>query len=349
MKTNNLTVLADMYGCPNRCKHCWLGHMPNRGMPNNSDKQIVEYFKPYFRSVTFYSWVREPDYCENYVERWQRDIQISVNAKPQRFELASFWRLVRDKNYVRFLKSVDVNTVQLTFFGTEKMTDCYVGRKGAYQELLQATEILIEHQIAPRWQVFINAENTPNIMDLLAYSKELKLSERCKAFGRDFSFFVHSGSCDGENRKLYPLRINKEDIPVELIPYYINFSEAKTEAELCRALANDGSCFTYHNESEITLNIANSFDVYFNFTHMRPEWKIGNILNDDSGELVRRIIDEDIPALKIARNTPVSALVKRFGNPLSHKIFDCVDDYKAYLLNEMITYSLSCHRTHGKP
>ena len=204
-----------MYGCPNRCKHCWLGHMPNREMPNNSDKQIVEYFKPYFRSVTFYSWVREPDYCDNYAERWEKDNEISVNAKPQRFELASFWRLVRDKNYVRFLKSVDVNTVQLTFFGTEKMTDCYVGRKGAYQELLQATEILIEHQIAPSWQEFINAENTPNIMDLLAYSKELKLSERCKAFGRDFSFFVHSGSCDGENRKLYPLRINKEDIPVD--------------------------------------------------------------------------------------------------------------------------------------
>ncbi|WP_316636832.1 radical SAM protein [uncultured Ruminococcus sp.] len=336
MKTNNLTILADMYGCPNRCKHCWLGHMPNKKMPDDSDELIVNYFKPYFHSITFYSWIREPDYCENYVERWQRDIQISVNTKPQRFELVSFWRLVRDKNYVRFLKSVGVNKVQLTFFGTEEITDWYVGRKGAYQELLRATEILIDNQIAPRWQVFINAENATDIIQLLAYSKELKLSERCKAFGGDFFFFIHSGSCDGENRKLYPLRINKEDIPVELIPYYINFSETKTEAELCEILAYDNNSFAYHNENEITLNIANNFDVYFNFTHMRPEWKIGNILTDDSTELIRRIINEDIPALRLARKTPTSELVKLFGNPQSHKIFDCVDDYKAYMLNEMI-------------
>ena len=336
MKTKDLIVLTDMYGCPNRCKHCWLGHMPNRVMPDNSDKLIIEYFKPYFRSITFYSWVREPDYCDNYAERWEKDNEISVNANPQRFELASFWRLVRDEKYVRFLKFVGVNKVQLTFFGTEEITDWYIGRKGAYQELLRATEILIDNQIAPRWQVFINAENATDITELLAYSKELKLSERCKEFDGEFSFFIHSGSCDGENRKLYPLRINKEDIPVDLIPYYINFSETKTETELCAILANDDNCFAYHNENEITLNIANNFDVYFNFTHMYPEWKIGNILSDESSELVSRIINEDIPALTLARNTPVSTLVKRFGNPQSHKIFDCVDDYKAFLLNRIL-------------
>ena len=202
--------------------------------------------------------------------------------------------------------------------------------------MLQATEILIEHQIAPRWQVFISTKNATDIKKLLAKSKELNLSERCNDFGEKFSFFIHSGSCDGENRELYPLRINKEEIPAELIPYYNNFSEAKTEAELCELLAKDNTCFVYHIENEITLNIANSFDVYFNFTHMRPEWKIGNILTDDSTELARRVIDEDVPALRIARKTPVSKLVSQFGNPLSHKIFDCIDDYKAYLLNEMV-------------
>ena len=115
MKTMDLTVLADMYGCPNRCKHCWLGHLPNKVMADGSDELIVNYFKPYFRSITFYSWVREPDFCDDYAKRWLRDNQISVNAKPQRFELASFWRLVRDDNYVRFLKSVGVSKVQLTF------------------------------------------------------------------------------------------------------------------------------------------------------------------------------------------------------------------------------------------
>ena len=164
----------------------------------------------------------------------------------------------------------------------------------------------------------------------------MKLSERCKSFGGEFSFFVHSGSCDGENRKLYSLRINKEDIPSQLIPYYNDYSETKTEAELCELLKNSDERFVYHNDNEITLNIANNFDVYFNFTHMFPAWKIGNILTDDSKELYGKIIDEDIPALDIARNTAVSELVRKFGDPQSHKIFDCIDDYKAYLLNEQV-------------
>lgn len=75
---------------------------------------------------------------------------------------------------------------------------------------------------------------------------------------------------------------------------------------------------------------------FFTLTHRKLEEKNGSILIDSSDKLVRRIINEDIPALTRARNTPVSALVKCFGNPQSHKIFDCVDDYKAYLLNEMI-------------
>ena len=336
MKLQNLIILADMYGCPNRCKHCWIGHMPNKKMSDNSDEIIVNYFKPHFDSITFYSWLREPDFCNDYEQRWNKDNQISVNAKPQHFELASFWRLVRDKNYVHFLKNVGVKKVQLTFFGMEEMTDWYIGRKGAFNELLQATEILLNNKIAPRWQVFINANNSASIINLLAKSKELKLSEHCKSFDQEFYFFIHSGSCDGENRKLYSIRINKEDIPSELIPYYNNFSETKTESQLYELLKNDESNFSYNIENEITLNVSNNFDVYFNFTHIHPKWKIGNILTDNSKILVQKIIDEDIPALNLAKKISVKDLTIQFGNPHSHKIFDCIDDYKAYLLNKMI-------------
>lgn len=332
----DLVIAADMYGCPNRCKHCWLGHSPNKKMPGGSDELIVNYFKPYFRSVTFYSWLREPDFCDDYAARWARDNHISVNAKPQRFELASFWRLVRDGAYAGFLKSVGVERVQLTFFGMERTTDWYVGRVGAFGELLRATDILIQNGIAPRWQVFINAENAAEIVALLAKSRELRLSERCAAFGKEFAFFVHSGSCDGENRNLYDLRIDKEAVPAELIPWYADFAETKTESELCELLANDDTCFAYHNDGGITLNVSNDFDVFFNFTHMRREWEIGNIKTESSAELVRRIVEEDTPALRLARQTPVSELVRTFGNPASHKIFDCADDYKAYLLNERV-------------
>ena len=48
-----LSLVVDMYGCPNRCKHCWLGHMPNRKMADKTDEQLIEYFKPYFEITSF--------------------------------------------------------------------------------------------------------------------------------------------------------------------------------------------------------------------------------------------------------------------------------------------------------
>ena len=78
---------------------------------------------------------------------------------------------------------------------------------------------------------------------------------------------------------------------------------------------------------------------YFQNRHSEEAQAILKVLNFREFVAVGinlRVIDEDIPVLKLARKTPISDLVSQFGNPLSHKIFDCVDDYEAYLLNEMI-------------
>ena len=65
---------------------------------------------------------------------------------------------------------------------------------------------------------------------------------------------------------------------------------------------------------------------------MRPEWRIGNLKEDPAEELVRRVVEEDIPALRTARETSLGELVRRFGDPASDRAFE-EDDYKQYLLN----------------
>ena len=196
-KSRKLALVVDMYGCPNRCRHCWLGRLPNIPPENGADEMLVNSFRPHFEQIEYYSWLREPDFCGEYRARWERDKALSVNCEPQRFELASFWRLVRDGEYAKFLREVGVKVVQLTFFGGEETTDRYIGRKGAYSELLKATEILLQNGIAPRWQAFINAENKDEVAELPKLAEKLKLAERCRQIGQNFKFFVHAGSCDG--------------------------------------------------------------------------------------------------------------------------------------------------------
>ena len=325
-----LDLVVDLYGCPNRCMHCWLGHMPNIRMPENADSMIMDYFSPFFSRIAFYSWLREPDYCADYRDRWFRDIAISKNARPERFELASFYRIVRDDQYIPFLKEVGVRKVQLTLFGLQETQDRYVGRKGAYEEVMKASELLTENGIIPRWQCFINEENRDEILKLYALAKQVR-AEHCP----ELEFFVHEGSCDGENRKLYPVRIRKRNIPEELIPVYFGYDNLLEERECIDMLKDLHGHPEFHIEEDIVLNISNTFDVFFNITHMAAPWKIGNIIADKPQELVGRILHEDTPAHRIAKQVTWAELACRYGDVSSERAF-CIDDYKIFLFNTFL-------------
>ncbi len=330
MINKQLNLVVDFNGCPNRCLHCWLGHMPNRRMEDGADRFIVDYFAPFFEKIAFYSWLREPDFCEDYAARWERDLAVSKNAKPERFELASFWRIVRDEKYIPFLRSVGVKKVQLTFFGLKETQDRYVGRQGAYEEVLEATERLIRGGITPRWQCFLNEENREEIVQVLQMYEEIRRT-KCP----DMEFFVHEGSCDGENRKLYPIRIRKDHIPNELAPYYLDHDRLLTEKDCCERLQNDFSHPAFPIGKEITLNVSNTYDVYYNYTNMTPPWLIGNLKEAEPAELVRRIVSGDTPALRKLERVTWAGLVQLYGDFSSERVFS-PDDYKMFLVNNRL-------------
>ena len=324
---SQLNLVVDMHGCPNRCLHCWLGHMPNRTLPDGTDRFIVDYFRPYFGRIAYYSWMREPDFCDDYRERWLKDIAVSVNAVPQRFELASFWRIARDGAYIPFLKEVGVKKVQLTLFGLNETQDRYVGRKGAFDEVMLATRKLMESGIVPRWQCFINEENIREIEEVYALYRRIK-AESCP----EMEFFVHEGSCDGENRRLYPIRIRKKHIPDSLVPVYLGYDELLEEKDCVRELLTCDGSPEYSLPGDVTLNISNTLDAYLNFTHLSAPWRVGNLKADSPGTLNDRLRAGDIPALRLAKRVTWKELVRRYGDAGSERSFS-LDDCKMFLFN----------------
>lgn len=80
-KSRKLALVVDMYGCPNRCRHCWLGRLPNIPPENGADEMLVNSFRPYFEQIEYYSWLREPDFCGEYRARWERDKALIANRK----------------------------------------------------------------------------------------------------------------------------------------------------------------------------------------------------------------------------------------------------------------------------
>lgn len=330
----SLTVCLDMCGCPNRCAHCWLGAVPNGSLTTDDLRFVAEQFRPFTSSLEVADWYREPDFHDDYKERWELCAALSDRQTPH-FELISYWRAVRDSTYLDWIKSQGVRTAQLTFFGGEALTDRYVGRRGAYRELVETAGLLLEKEIAPRIQVFVNKETLPELPLVEKMIEDLRLAERCAAFGAPFTAFVHAGSCDGENRKLYPIRIEKGHIPEELRPYYLDYDQVLTEAQCCERLRDSTAHEVPRSEDRIVLNIANTFDVYFNFSHMTAGWKIGNLKTDPREEIIHRIAEEDTPALELAHGVTLGELAERYGDPVSEKVF-FLEDYQSYLLNRYI-------------
>ena len=73
-----LGVMVDMAGCPNHCRHCWLGSHRNRDMSVEEFKDIAAGFKNWrdesgrgIAELGFFTWWREPDYRDDYRELWE--------------------------------------------------------------------------------------------------------------------------------------------------------------------------------------------------------------------------------------------------------------------------------------
>ena len=106
---DRLTLSLDLAGCPNRCRHCWLGWGPNGGLSREDLAWAAEAFRPYARELAVYDWYREPDYAQDYRERWELCESLSTpGSGREHFELASLWRLARDENYAPWLKGLGV-------------------------------------------------------------------------------------------------------------------------------------------------------------------------------------------------------------------------------------------------
>lgn len=180
--------------------------------------------------------------------------------------------------------------------------------------------------IEPRWQIFINQENKDEIIKVINLGKGMNVKE----------IFVHEGSCDGNNKNLYNIRINNE-IPNEVVPYYLDYNERLTEKECTEILKKDETHFVPSFENDdIVINITSDFNAYFNYTNPSHKWLIGNILKDPFEGIVKKILNNDVEAINIAKKITLKELALKYGDINSNKVFS-LDDYKMYLLNEHLS------------
>lgn len=347
-KLNKIIVCADMAGCPNRCKHCWLGATSNGNMSIADLEKIAYEFRNFTDSLEVTSWYREPDFRADYKELWELEQSLS-DFKTPHFELMSYWRIVRDDTYADWLYSLGVRACQITLFGTEATTDYFVGRKGAYQEIIKAINILLEHGIAPRLQIFVNQINIDELPFIENLITDMKLVKRCQDIGQTFQVFIHQGSCDGENEKFYNSWIRETDlhlIPAFLAESSVQYSKKRsikevfgeTENILYNQLINYNQGYSLIDSSPV-FYIDASFNVFPNISQPAVWWSLGNFKKDSVKDIIENYVSGNFYANRYLQNTSITDLVKKYGNPDSLRLFS-KSDYIIYLLNQACKNSI---------
>jgi len=333
-------VAMDMYGCPNRCRHCWIRHDRNADTPVEEFIRIAEQFKeyerdgkPFFEELVFNTWYREPDYPDNYRELRELENRLSTGKVP-RFELASIWRLVRDKSYAPWLKELGVEIVQLTLFGTEENTDYFTGRKGSYKEHMQAIDILLENGIVPRIQIFPFSTTIDDINRLYRVLNDIRLEERVNDMGKEFPCFLNTMSPVGEGFNLEDIRLRRSDVP--MLPEYLIEKTLKhlnsesinvrwrTEAELLPELLEENN--PLNEESEIlAFMIDPDFKLYPNFGEIAEWWCLGNVRKEGVGKIIDTFMDRNTTGMKMNFEMPVRYFAEKYGKQDNERLWSKVD------------------------
>ena len=331
-----LGVMADMAGCPNRCRHCWLGSHPNGNMSVEEFKDIASRFKNWrdesgrgIAELGFFTWWREPDYRDDYRELWELEKQLSSPGQAQRFELLSTWRLARNENYAKWAATLPPKACQISFFGMEENTDWGMRRKGAFRDQLLATERCLAAGIAPRWQFFVTKRCLHETEEFLRLIKDLRLHKRCEAIGEKFEVFFGGVAPEGNGFEIEDVRAEESDlefISPELIAItrdgLSNFG--KPERELLPNLLSDTNPPSIWPQIR-ALAVNADFDVYPNNAEPAPWWRLGNLKTDGVDAVLKAYRDEKPPGMMANRELPVMELARRYGNPESTLLYDKSD------------------------
>lgn len=329
-------VAFDMHGCPNRCRHCYLGPGSTHTLSEEDARWGVSQFRDYMargvtsiRKLSVATWFREPDYGDNYRQLYELESELS-DGQPNRYELLSVWRLVRDKTYAEWAKSVGPDTCQVSLAGMEEATDWFCRRKGAFSDALSATERLLEAGMKPRWQVFLTTKLFPDLGDLLDLVEQLRLHSRVDELGGEFQMFMHAPGPDHEGRSLENFRPTVQevaDLPESILEasrrHFRRPVLWQTEAELYSELIGRDRLEDVGGvlPEKLWFFVCGNWDVFTNVGTLEPWWRLGNMKIDSVETMYRRFEEDDVLGLQVLLHTSAAELADHYGDPTGQRIY----------------------------
>lgn len=336
---NQIGVAFDMQGCPNRCRHCWLGSGNDSTLSEKDVRWGVSLFRNFItggntpiKRLSVATSFREPDLSNDYRKLYYLEAELG-DGKPNRYELLSIWRLARDSSYAKWAKSVGPDTFQISFFGLRETNDWFHRRKGAFNDALTATERLLDNGMKPRWQIFLTTKLVPELIELLALVDELRLQERVRELGDEFQLFMHPPGPDNEARRIEELRPTVEQVinlPETILAstrkYYSRDVLWQSEETLYSEIINVGNMKTESVTESVVPKVLwffvrSNWNVFSNVGTLEDWWCLGNLKRDNVETIIHRFENDETLGLKSLFHNSPAKLARQYGNPKGHKVY----------------------------
>lgn len=334
-------IAFDMRGCPNRCRHCYLGKADHRRLSETDVRWGVSQFRQFLargntpiEKLSVATCFREPDYGDDYRQLYDLEAELS-DGDPSRYELLSIWRLARDATYARWAKSVGPDTCQISFFGMRETNDWFYRRKGAFDDALTATERLLDIGMKPRWQLFLTTRLLPELDELLGLADRHRLQQRVRELGGEFQLFMHPPGPDYEARLIEEFRPTADEV-TELPEAILNPSRKHfgrdilwhtEEALYAEILNGDGTNPDTANLPDVLwFLVCSNWDVFANIGTLEPWWCLGNLQRDPVESIIHRFEDDGVLGFDAQFHESPVKLAELYGDPEGQKIYSSEED-----------------------
>ena len=330
-----------MHGCPNRCRHCYLGAGSKQRLSDDDLRWMAARFRQYLdrsdtpvESLSVASWFREPDFSDDYRHLYDVEAELS-DGKPTRHELLSVWRLARDPSYAAWAREVGPDTCQISFFGMRETTDWFCGRSGAFEDALTATERLLDAGMKPRWQIFLTAKLIPDLGDLLKLIDDLRLRDRVGDLGGEFQVFMHPPGPVGAGRAIEPLLPTADEVaslPEDIMDasrqHFGRDTLWRPESEWhAEALGEDAPPTVDEVMPEVLwLLVTNRWEVYTNLGSLERWWCLGSLKEDSVDTLLGRFERDEVLGLEVLLHGRLAELASQYGDPQGARIYSSRSD-----------------------
>lgn len=331
------TLLVEVAGCPNACRHCFLEGTP-RGDERGPDwaRALHALFSEYARGrgepppeVSLY--MQEPFYHSRWREMLELEEELNGTSgrdrllkKRWRALVTVGWRIAREETFARWLKDYGYDVVQLTFFGLRDMHDWFARRRGAFDDLTRTMQRAADAGLVVMPSIMLHKRLIPELGDLLEFLARSGLPHVDK--GRPWES-LQTLDPTGRGYALEGLRPDVDDI-CSLSDEIVKRIEMplRPESDYVTEILGEPEAPPEWDPSGLWLAVDLSGNAYPDHCSTLDEWHcLGNVFEEGPELIAERLHAGEPPGLRARRQLSERELAERYGDVAGRKVYGSHD------------------------